>query len=417
VLTTELPVFCFSRIISSAARIAWACQEQDRQLAIVQEAFQNAGLPFFYVVNLFLAQRIWRGRHPGIGWSLAFAVFILSLMLITIVAFVMMLVVESQSFLTRASSILKIDRDIELFVLTWYLFMAVTPLSLVLLALGLPRNAYIDKFGSGRFRWKYAILATASGILTLSAGWRCGTAVAYPLTQSALRPWYFSSACYYVFVPTLEIMVLLLYFVTRIDHRFYVPDGAAGPGEYSWTEEEDKGREWPDAVYLPVTEVRHDRWGNLRAPRTRQDFLQVDPRTGRYQLAQPNGSRHSQASSIESRRGRWSRTSWDRRSRRSLRSQQSQNRVYTSQTSLSQSIAEEPADTTSQPGQLSDTCLAFPSSRRSQTSLTPRSVYGSHVSPRSPPAEYSLQFSPDSRTPVLEATPRTSAENPPTAES
>lgn len=403
------------RVISSAVRIAWACHQQNRQLGIVQDAFQNAGLALLYVVNLFMGQRLLRARHPWLGWSIAVAILLLSMIGVTIAAVLMVLVVESQSFLAISASILRIDRDIELFVLTWYLFVALVPLLVVLLALGLPRSSYIDKFGSGRFRWKYAILTASSSLLILSAGWRCGTGFAYPLRQPARRPWYFSSACYYVFVPMLEIMVLILYLAVRIDQRFHVPDGAAGPGEYSGPGEEEKGREWPEAVYLPVTEVRHDRWGNLRPPQTRQDFLQVDPRTGRYQLANPQDSRNSQASSMESRRGRWSRTSWDRRSRRSLRSQQSRNTIYRSQTSLSTPIAEDPNDATLRSSQRSQTSLAPASTYRTQTSLTPRSIYRSQASLRSPAAQVPLQDSPGATTPVREATPRTSTSITPAA--
>lgn len=249
-----------------------------------------------------------RARQPLIGWSKAFTAVIWLLELITILTAAAIVVVDAQSFLTHSEHILQSDRDVQLYALTYFLFMSFLPLLLIVLALLLPRTSYIDKFGTGRFRSQLFILALASLLLTLSAGWRCGTAFADPVARPPTRPWYFSSACFYVFTLMLEVLVLLLFLVVRVDQRFYVPDGARGPGAYSQDAEgeAEKGREreWPEAVYLPVTEVQHARDGNPGQSAWRQNFLQVDPRTGQYQLAQAQESRDSvAASSMESRRG------------------------------------------------------------------------------------------------------------------
>jgi hypothetical protein len=46
-------------------------------------------------------------------------------------------------------------------------------------------------------------------------------------------PWYLSRACFYVFNFTVEVCVVYMYALLRVDQRFHVPDGAKGPGSYS----------------------------------------------------------------------------------------------------------------------------------------------------------------------------------------
>lgn len=217
----------------------------------------------------------------------------------------MITVVVAQSFLTTNGNALRIDRDIELYCLSWFVFVAILPVLVIGLALALPRKSYIDKFGSGRFRWKLAVLTATSLILTLEAGWRCGATAASPLAQPPRRPWYFSPACFYVFTLMLEVIVLIIYFSFQVDQRFHIPDGASGVGSYSGADITEKEPQWPEAVYLPVTQVHQGR--NAAEPVFTQDFLQVDPRTGRYELTNPpaQDTRTSLDGSVESRRGKF----------------------------------------------------------------------------------------------------------------
>jgi len=302
-------VFCVFRLISTALRIAWAFDQGNARLGVAEQAFINAGVAALYMVNPMFAHRIMRARQPWFGWPMGFTAVVWTSIAVTLATVIIIIVVVAQSFLAHGLDTLRIDRDLQLYALTWFVFVALLPTLVVLLALVLPRKSYIDKFGHGRFRWKLVVVIAASLILTLGASWRCGTTFASPLVQQAQRPWYFSSACFYVFTLMLEIIVLAIYLLTRVDQRFHVPDGASGPGSYSGgAAEEEKGPQWPEAVYLPVTQVHHSR--NVNGPVLRQDFLQVDPRTGQYVLTNPQqqGSRTSMSSSVESRRGKSSLT-------------------------------------------------------------------------------------------------------------
>lgn len=46
-------------------------------------------------------------------------------------------------------------------------------------------------------------------------------------------PTYYNKACFYIFNFTMELAVVILYVVVRVDRRFYVPNGSKGPGDYS----------------------------------------------------------------------------------------------------------------------------------------------------------------------------------------
>jgi hypothetical protein len=89
----------------------------------------------------------------------------------------------------------------------------------------------IEKFGHGRFRTKIFILLFSSVLLTLGAAFRAG--VNYVPRPSNDPAWYDSKACFYLFNFTIEITIVALYAIVRIDKRFHIPDGSHGPGDYA----------------------------------------------------------------------------------------------------------------------------------------------------------------------------------------
>lgn len=45
--------------------------------------------------------------------------------------------------------------------------------------------------------------------------------------------WYHSKACFYIFNFVVELAVIALYILVRVDLRFYVPNGSRRAGDYS----------------------------------------------------------------------------------------------------------------------------------------------------------------------------------------
>lgn len=190
-----------------------------------------------------------RARHPHIGWTKPFKILIPPVSVgLTVIGLIMVITVVIQTFYTLNPNTLRIDRDVQLAVLCWFTFVAFLPIPIVLAMLALPRRTYIDKFGAGRFRTKIGLLLASSALLTLGAGFRCGTSFMPPVPRTA-TPWYFDKACFYVFDFTVEFLVVMLYLLVRVDRRFFVPDDAAGPGEYSGDVVHEKPEDDETEVY------------------------------------------------------------------------------------------------------------------------------------------------------------------------
>src|SRR5205814_9382537 len=107
---------------------------------------------------------------------------------------------------------------------------AFLPIPMLALGLILPRRIRTEKFGSGRFRYKLAILASASALCTIRAGYSCGVnwLPPTPLQPGVPTRWQYSKLAFYLFNFTPEIMVVALYAIVRVDRRFYVPSGVRG---------------------------------------------------------------------------------------------------------------------------------------------------------------------------------------------
>lgn len=96
----------------------------------------------------------------------------------------------------------------------------------------IPRNTRVEKFGSGRFRSKIFILLLSTALLTLGAAFRVGINYMNPRPRND-PAWYHSKACFYIFNFTVELLVIILYIVVRVDTRFFVPNGSRQAGDYS----------------------------------------------------------------------------------------------------------------------------------------------------------------------------------------
>ncbi|KAE9377410.1 hypothetical protein N431DRAFT_502064 [Stipitochalara longipes BDJ] len=184
---------------------------------------------------------VWfRACHPNLAWarwfSLAFKVYYMSIIAMLIVP----IFCTVQSFYTLEHNIRRINRDIQLVGSTYFAVAAFLPIPLVLLRLILPKESCIEEFGEGRFRTKIYILLFSSVILTLGAAFRAG--ISYVPKPRADPAWYHSKAYFYIFNFTIEIIVVILYAIMRVDKRFHVPNGSHAPGDYSSGNKEELER-------------------------------------------------------------------------------------------------------------------------------------------------------------------------------
>lgn len=221
-----------SRIVTTTVRIASICLPDDVPLSIAAAIFVAAGVVLIYVINMIFTQRIIRAQHPNWGWNPIFKGFFLSVYVIIVLTLTMLITSVVQSYYTLSTNTHRIDRDIQLYGATMYMVISFLPIPIVTLSLLIPRNARVDKFGSGRFRTKIAVLLLVSLIICCGATYRCATSWLTPVPRVMPTPWYYRRTFFYVFDFTVEVLVVYLYAFLRVDRRFHVPNGAHGPGSY-----------------------------------------------------------------------------------------------------------------------------------------------------------------------------------------
>lgn len=214
-------------------RIAAICKPHNISLSIAASVFVAAGVLLIFIINLLFTQRLIRATHPTLGWNKAFSLVLRLLYVLIGLTISMVITCTVQSFYTLRLRTRQIDRDFQLCGSTFFAIVSFLPIPMVVLALILPQKAHVEKFGRGRFRTKIFVLLTASGTICLGAAFRCGTAWKTPVPRTQPLPAYYSRACFYIFNFVVEIIVVYLYALLRVDLRFHIPDGARGPGSYT----------------------------------------------------------------------------------------------------------------------------------------------------------------------------------------
>jgi hypothetical protein len=223
--------FCVSRIIANIIRIAWACHPTNIRLAIAASIFVAAGVVLLFILNLLYAQRMFRAVYPVLGWSRAASWAFKALYVLVGVTIVMVITCVIQSSYILNANTLRIDRDIQLYGQTYFSIISFLPLPLVMLVLLSPNRKRIQEVGSGSWVVKVFIVGLVSCLLCLGASFRAGTSwmSPRPVTDPA---WYHSKACFYIFNFTIDFLVVVIFFVGRVDQRFWVPNGSSKVRHY-----------------------------------------------------------------------------------------------------------------------------------------------------------------------------------------
>jgi hypothetical protein len=223
--------FCMSRIIANIIRIVWACYPTNIRVAIAAQIFVAAGVLLLFILNLLYAQRMFRAVYPVPGWSRILSWMFKALYVLVVVTIIMVITSVVQSSYTLNSNTLRIDRDILIYGQTYFAIVSFLPIPLVLLVLLSPNRKQIQQVGSGSWVAKVFIVGLVSSLLCLGASFRAATSwmPPRPVTEPA---WYHSKACFYVFNFTIDILVVAIFFVGRVDQRFWVPNGSSKVRHY-----------------------------------------------------------------------------------------------------------------------------------------------------------------------------------------
>lgn len=228
--------FCMSRIVANAIRIAWACHGSNISLAIAAQIFVAAGVLLLFILTLLYAQRMFRAVYPALGWSRPVSWAFKFLYALVAVTIVMVITCVVQSMYTLNTHTLRIDRDIQLYGQTYFAIISFLPIPILVAVLFSPNRKQIEQVGSGSWVAKVLIVGLVASLLCLGASFRAATSwmPPRPLTNPA---WYHSKACFYVFDFGIDILVVAIFFVARVDQRFWVPDGSSKVRHYRGAEE------------------------------------------------------------------------------------------------------------------------------------------------------------------------------------
>jgi hypothetical protein len=233
-----------SRIVTCTLRIASLCLPADLSLSIAATIFVAAGVLVAFIVNLIFAKRILRAYHPTIGWHRAINIIYTILYVCIALTLIILITSVVQNFYTLRPRTKHIDRALMLYGQTFLAVISSLPIFIVGLALALPRNGRRpEKFGGGKMSIKIGVLLTSTTLLTLGAWYRCGTSWQTPVSRTQVMPADLAKPAFYIMNFGVEILVLYLYALVRVDIRFHVPNGAKGPGNYAVAKkgEEERG--------------------------------------------------------------------------------------------------------------------------------------------------------------------------------
>ncbi|KAK3690410.1 hypothetical protein B0T22DRAFT_515784 [Podospora appendiculata] len=233
-----LVVFCALRITALAIRIAWATQLTNLNLAIAGNVFTLTGVVILYVVNLLLTRRLLAEHvpHPAATRrAFAFLIFCVAACLIMAVS------ATVDTFFTTKDNVLRSARDVQLCASTILLALTVVPIPAVVAVFFVYRRPGAVAGGEEtRFRARCRLIVITALLLTLEAGFRCGTAFdARPLGQAA---WFHHKACLYCLNFLVELLVVYQIVFARLDGRFRGQERREGRKQDAVSEEPAAGR-------------------------------------------------------------------------------------------------------------------------------------------------------------------------------
>ena len=227
--------FSISRVTTFILRLAVANRPTNVSLAIAAGIFINVGILILYVIVLLLALRVLRATHPRLGWNpilrkaTKVGYYGVAVALILVIAFRVL------SFYTLDQGKQTATLWIQRVAILYLLLFNIAYLVFFLLSVMLPPAQESENFGKyGSMRSKLNIVSLAGFVTLIIAGFRMGTTWSPPQPASN-PPWWDGKVAFYLILFGLEVFVLYFLTFTRIDQRFWIPNGSGKRCNYSGT--------------------------------------------------------------------------------------------------------------------------------------------------------------------------------------
>ncbi|KAK3903599.1 hypothetical protein C8A05DRAFT_14459, partial [Staphylotrichum tortipilum] len=225
--------FCITRIAALSLRIVWARNQTNANIALAATVFTAAGVLLLFIVNLILTVRVVRGMHPALGWSRGVWWGFRGVIASVVACLIMVVVCSVHTLFTLDVATRLRERQVLLFAGVYMSVLAFVPVVVLGVASVVANRGPhpSETFGKGRMGTKVALVMGMSALLTLGAGFRCGTNfAAKPIGQVE---WFHSRAAFYCFNFAIELVVVYTYAIFRFEQRFHVPAGSSAPGHYT----------------------------------------------------------------------------------------------------------------------------------------------------------------------------------------
>lgn len=109
---------------------------------------------------------------------------------------------------------------------TIFVVTAAMPIIVTLMAVLIPGKAPYEDFGTRGLGGKVNVLLVASSLIFVGALYRCAVLFQPPVSVREPLPGYFGRAPFYIVNFTIEVLVVMMYLLRRVDQRFYAPEGS-----------------------------------------------------------------------------------------------------------------------------------------------------------------------------------------------
>lgn len=200
---------------------------------------QHPSAAVVFAVNILLTQRIIRSMHPQIGWSRPFSLATRSMALSVPLNIVLLISSLIGFFLSNGvPTRLAAFEGLLKFGVSWNIVLVTFPFLAVGIACAFP-GPKPEKFGRGHLRVKTSLVMFSSALLTTGAVVR--TYAIFNPRSLAENDVLYGKPVFYTTQFMLEAVVVAGYALLRFDLLFHIPNGSSRPGDYSATNETEKG--------------------------------------------------------------------------------------------------------------------------------------------------------------------------------
>jgi hypothetical protein len=179
-------------------------------------------LPLLYFTNLIFAHRVMRLQHPIIGrWNPILYIFFIGIYILMIIAWAFLIAGLVQPFYYQQAWIRNIDRKFRIAAYIFFAIIACLPIPLVLISSIIPRIRRHKRYSHVGMALKIIILLIATTLTALEAiflavvEWKPEVPRTQPPPNRTSRAWY------YVMIFVIEIIIVFLYVIARVDQRIH----------------------------------------------------------------------------------------------------------------------------------------------------------------------------------------------------